>query len=76
MLSDSPMPIVGIRWEDPQRMQDLQRYLEGKGILMAYMQDYPAAGSQGILRIAVFATHTETMVDRLLQELAAGLRSV
>jgi hypothetical protein len=42
--------------------------LKAAGILVPY-STYCGAGKEGILRIAVFATHTDEMLDRLLAEL-------
>jgi hypothetical protein len=37
-----------------------------RGILVAYMSAYSGLGSEGALRLAVFATHTAEMIDQLL----------
>jgi len=40
-----------------------------RGIAVAYMPAYAGLGPEGGLRIAVFATHTEETITRLLDEL-------
>jgi hypothetical protein len=40
-----------------------------EGILVAYMAAYSGLGAEGALRLAVFATHTSEMIDRLLDAL-------
>jgi hypothetical protein len=40
-----------------------------RGILVAYMAAYAGLGSEGALRLAVFATHTAEMIDQLLDAL-------
>jgi hypothetical protein len=40
-----------------------------EGIAIAYVRDYCGVGSDGMLRIAVFATHTAEMIDRLIAAL-------
>jgi glycine C-acetyltransferase/8-amino-7-oxononanoate synthase len=50
-------------------MQRIQRELMQRGIAVAYMAAYCGLGPEGGLRIAVFATHTEPMIQQLLDEL-------
>jgi 8-amino-7-oxononanoate synthase len=49
-------------------MRRIHRELKSAGILLPY-STYSGAGKEGTLRIAVFATHTEEMLDRLIDEL-------
>lgn len=65
-----PTPIVSLRLESAARMEQVQRGLEDAGILVAHTRDYPGAGPEGVLRIAVFATHSPEMIARLAAELA------
>jgi 8-amino-7-oxononanoate synthase len=51
----------------------LQRELFERGLAIFHSRNYPGVGEEGALRIAVFATHTDAMIDRLLQEMAALL---
>jgi glycine C-acetyltransferase/8-amino-7-oxononanoate synthase len=69
----SPSPIIGLTLEDAGRMQDVQRRLISEGIVIAYARDYAGAGPSGMLRIAVFATHTPAMIERLVKALRGTL---
>jgi 7-keto-8-aminopelargonate synthetase-like enzyme len=64
---DTPVPIICIDRGDPVRMEALQRELMARGIVVAYVKSY--AGAEGVIRIAVFSTHTDEMLERLLEEL-------
>jgi 7-keto-8-aminopelargonate synthetase-like enzyme len=72
-VESSPAPIVAVRLETAERMQRVQQRLASQGILVAYVRDYVGAGPDGLLRIAVFATHTSEMIDRLLRSLGQVL---
>lgn len=67
-VDDGPAPIAAVCLESAQSMQQMQQDLASSGILIAYLARYPGVPARGALRIAVFATHTETMIDRLLDE--------
>jgi len=66
---DTPVPIVCLTLGDAENMQRIQRELMQAGILIAYMTAYAGLGPQGALRLAVFATHTEEMIQQLLDGL-------
>jgi 8-amino-7-oxononanoate synthase len=68
---ESPVPIVSLTLGDAANMQRVQRELMARGIAIAYMH-YSGLGPEGALRLAVFATHTDAMIGRLLD----GLRAV
>lgn len=72
-LENSPSPIVGIRLRDAAAMQRVQRQLLDDGIAISYTRDYAGAGPEGLLRIAIFATHTPAMIDRLAEALGRAL---
>ena len=42
-----------------------------RGVAIAYLPAYSGLGEKGGLRIAVFATHTDAMIGRLIDELRA-----
>jgi 7-keto-8-aminopelargonate synthetase-like enzyme len=69
----TPSPIIGFRLETGERMALVQQRLEKDGILVANSRDYSGAGPDGMLRIAVFATHTPEMIDRLVAALSRAL---
>jgi 8-amino-7-oxononanoate synthase len=68
-VDDTPVPIICLTVGDAANMQRIQRELMGRGIAVAYIASYSGLGAAGALRIAVFATHTEDMIRRLLDEL-------
>lgn len=66
---DTPVPIVSLVIGDAARMQRLHGELADGGIFVPYMPTYSGLGPEGALRLAVFATHTKAMIERLLDEL-------
>ncbi|MGI6414164.1 MAG: aminotransferase class I/II-fold pyridoxal phosphate-dependent enzyme [Thermoguttaceae bacterium] len=72
-VHDSPVPIAAIAFDTADRMRQVQAALAGRGVWIAYLPAYSGVGPQGVLRIAVFATHTTAMIDRLLEELASAV---
>ena len=69
----SPVPIISLELGDAMRMQSIQQKLADDGILIAYMSQYSGLAAAGALRIAVFATHTDHMLDRLTEALGRHL---
>jgi 7-keto-8-aminopelargonate synthetase-like enzyme len=72
-VEESPSPIVGIRLRDAAAMQRVQQRLLDDGIAISYTRDYAGAGPEGLLRIAIFATHTPAMIERLAEALGRAL---
>jgi 8-amino-7-oxononanoate synthase len=72
-IEDSPSPIVSFQLADPDAMQQLQQRLFAAGIAVAYTRNYAGAGPDGMLRIAVFATHTPQMIGQLADTLGRVL---
>jgi 8-amino-7-oxononanoate synthase len=68
-VDQTPVPIICLTPGNAENMQRIQRELMQRGIAVAYMAAYSGLGPEGGLRIAVFATHTETMIQQLLDEL-------
>lgn len=68
-----PSPIICLKLGARDNMRRIHRELMERGIAIGYFAAYSGSGSEGALRIAVFATHTEAMLDRLADELAAVL---
>ncbi len=61
----TPSPVICLRLGTAERMRQIQAGLMAEGILIAYMSAYSGLGAEGALRLAVFATHTAEMIDRL-----------
>jgi len=68
-VDQTPVPIICLTPGNAGNMQRIQRELMQGGIAVAYMAAYCGLGPEGGLRIAVFATHTEAMIQQLLDEL-------
>ncbi|HBT76716.1 MAG TPA: hypothetical protein DEB39_07275 [Planctomycetaceae bacterium] len=66
---DSPVPIVNLTLGSALNMRRVQKGLSERGFLIAYLPRHPGLGSEGTLRIAVFATHTNEMIDSLVEAL-------
>jgi 8-amino-7-oxononanoate synthase len=67
-VDDAPTPIICLLLDDARQMQHLQKELMRAGIVIAYFASYSGVGPAGALRIAVFATHTSEMIDRLIDQ--------
>ncbi len=60
---------VGIQVGDAVQMQRLHQELRSRGIWVPYFGAYSGLPLGGVLRIAVFATHTPDQIDHLLNAL-------
>jgi len=69
-VDDTPVPIICVVLDTVEQMQQVQAELMEQGILIAYNPKYSDLGPKGGIRIAVFATHTEEMIQRLLDGVA------
>jgi 7-keto-8-aminopelargonate synthetase-like enzyme len=65
-VDELPTPIVPVQAGTAEQMQRLQAELQERGIIVPYMATYSGLGAAGALRVAVFATHTDEMIQRLL----------
>lgn len=74
-VEQSPSPVISVCLESSDRMAAVQRRLLDAGIAIAFARDYAGAGPRGLLRIAVFSTHTPAMIDTLVAALAQALES-
>jgi 8-amino-7-oxononanoate synthase len=68
-IDDWPTPIVGLSVGSSENMRRIHDELRSGGIIVPYFAAYSGSGAAGRLRIAVFATHTDEMIDRLIAEL-------
>jgi 7-keto-8-aminopelargonate synthetase-like enzyme len=69
-VEDSPVPIVCLVLGSADNMRRIQGELQEQGILVVHRPAYSGLGPEGAIRLAVFANHTEAMI----QELLDGLR--
>jgi len=74
-VEPSPVPIVSIRSTTDLDVKRLQQELYNMGILVACFdaRGYSDAPDVSSVRIAVFSTHTESQIDRLLESIGALL---
>lgn len=72
-IEQLPTAIVSFELETAAEMQRVQRSLLAAGVAIAHTRDYAGAGADGMLRIAIFATHTRDMIDQLVATLARVL---
>jgi 7-keto-8-aminopelargonate synthetase-like enzyme len=61
---------IGVAIGDGANMRRLHLALRERGILVPHLAAYSGLGPEGVMRFAVFATHTPAMIDELLQALA------
>ena len=74
-VADTPVPIVCVVLETVDMMKKVQSDLMKKGILIAYNPKYSDLGPKGGIRIAVFANHTQDMMESLLTGFADAMKS-
>jgi 8-amino-7-oxononanoate synthase len=72
-VDETPVPIIPLVIGAGANMDRIQQALMARGIAIAYARAYAGTGPEGLLRIAIFATHTEEMIDRLVEELGKCL---
>jgi len=69
---DTPVPIVALSLKTEREMRGVQKDLLRRGIAVPYLK-YAGAPPAGVLRLAVFSTHTASEIRQLLDELAKVL---
>jgi 7-keto-8-aminopelargonate synthetase-like enzyme len=72
-VEDSPAAVIAVQLDTAEQMREIQEALAERSIWIAYVPSYSGVGPEGLLRLAVFATHTTEMIDHLLGELASVL---
>jgi 8-amino-7-oxononanoate synthase len=72
-VEDTPVPVVALSLGTAENMQRIHQALADRGIMVPYLSTYSGLGPFGGLRLAVFATHTAAMIERLLENLAGAL---
>jgi len=70
-LDDSPVPILCLGKRPGIDLARLQAELFVRDICVAHVTSYSSTPPGGALRIAIFATHSDEQIDRLIAELAA-----
>jgi 7-keto-8-aminopelargonate synthetase-like enzyme len=72
-IDDTPVPIVCLTLGSADAMRRMEQALKDRGILVPYMAAYAGLSPEGALRLAVFATHTGPMIERLLDAMRGVL---
>lgn len=72
-VSESATANLGVTVGNAANMQRLHEALKARGILVPYVGTYSGIPPEGVLRFAVFASHTDAQIDRLLAELGSAL---
>jgi glycine C-acetyltransferase/8-amino-7-oxononanoate synthase len=68
-IPDSPSPIISLDTRTGLDLAQVQATLFERDICIAYVQVYNDVPPGGLLRIAIFSTHTPDQIDRLISEL-------
>ena len=68
-LADTPVPIICLGARPGLDLARIQAELFERDICVAHVTRYSSTPAGGALRIAVFATHTEAQIDRLIGEI-------
>ncbi len=68
-VDDFPTPISGISIGSKENMRQIQAALFEQNVAVAFMPKYAGSSGEGAIRLAVFATHDEAMIDELLTKL-------
>jgi len=76
-LADTPVPILclgarrqlGVGWGPPEDLASIKEELFARDICVAHVTSYTSTPAGGALRIAIFATHSEEQIDRLIAEI-------
>ncbi len=69
-LADTPVPILCLGKRPGIELVHLQAELFARDICVAHVTSYSSTPPGGALRIAIFATHSDEQIDRLIAELA------
>jgi 7-keto-8-aminopelargonate synthetase-like enzyme len=72
-VDSSPVPIACLTLGSSENMQRIQQALMQQGIMIAYKGSYSGLEAAGALRIAVFATHSDAMIDELIAAIGKAL---
>lgn len=65
-VDETPVPIVSLSLGTNSNMRHLRQRLSEEGILVTYLPAYPGNTPDGALRISIFASHTEEMLDHFI----------
>ena len=67
-LADTPVPIICLPWRPGLDLASIQSNLFARDICIAHITRYSSTPAGGALRVAIFASHTDEQIDRLVSE--------
>lgn len=70
---ESPSPILCLPGRAGVNLFDLRDRLFASRIAVEFVNSYPSAPPAGALRLAIFATHTQAQIERLLAAIKDGI---
>jgi 8-amino-7-oxononanoate synthase len=65
-MADTPVPILCLEGSQGVSLEHIKRGLFEQAIAVELVHSYTSTPAGGALRIAIFATHTRTQIDRLV----------
>lgn len=68
-LADTPIPIICLAARPGLDLAAIQQALFARDLCVAHITRYSSVPEGGALRVAIFATHTDEQIDRLLAEM-------
>jgi 8-amino-7-oxononanoate synthase len=68
-LNDTPVPIICLGARPGVELARIQAELFERDLCVAHVTRYTSTPAGGALRIAIFATHSEAQIDRLIAEI-------
>jgi glycine C-acetyltransferase/8-amino-7-oxononanoate synthase len=68
-LADTPVPIVCLPWRPGLDLASIQAELFARDLCVAHITRYSSTPAGGALRVAIFASHGEEQIERLLAEM-------
>jgi 7-keto-8-aminopelargonate synthetase-like enzyme len=75
-VDESPSPVIGLSWDAPDMAERLRNQLLDRGIALGFSREYTGSSPHGTLRIAIFASHTPPMIEKLLAAIREELTSI
>jgi glycine C-acetyltransferase/8-amino-7-oxononanoate synthase len=65
-LADTPVPILCLEGRQGVSLEIIKKELFEQAIAVELVRSYTSTPPGGALRIAIFATHSEAQIDRLI----------
>ncbi len=69
-MADTPVPILCLEGHPGISLEHIKKGLSEQAIAVELVRSYTSTPAGGALRIAIFATHSEEQIDRLVNEIS------